>query len=430
MHPYVFFIGGLHMYVKRNCEQMILEAGKSFPCIVIYGSRQTGKSTTVDHLFGNSYEKVTLDDMDDRILAQTSPKLFLETYRWPLIIDEIQKAPMLLDEIKKRIDEQRLIWLKNNEQRSLMYVLTGSNQFELQQGISDSLAGRCAVIDMASFSQAEKYGESGELFSPEISWLLKRERVVKKEIRSQKQVFEDIFLGGMPDLCTGVSERQAFFKSYVETYIEKDVRKLISAGSLIQFQNFLSIVALRTAQELRYDTIANNVGIDVRTCKKWLSILEASGIIYLLHPYMASASNRIIKAPKLYFMDTGLCAYLCKWPNAEMLQNCAMNGAFFETYVVSELIKNQYAHNQDPHTTFFYYRDIDQKEIDLLYVRQNSIYPIEIKKSETPKNPVKNFHVLKKYNMRIETGLVIDTCDKIRPINDEAWYYPASILGM
>ena len=418
------------MYVTRNSEPIIREVSKSFPCIVLYGPRQVGKSTTIDHIFGDDFRKVTLDDLEDRNLAILNPKLFLETYGWPLIIDEIQKAPALLDEIKKVIDAQRLVWVKNNEERQLMYILTGSNRFELQQGISDSLAGRCGVIDMASFSQSETYGAEGKLFDPEISRLLKREKELTGKYRTRQQVFRDIFRGGMPDIVTGVSNREVYFKSYVSTYIEKDVRKLISAGSELQFRNFLSIIALRTAQELHYDTIANSVGIDVRTCKKWLSILETSGLIYLLQPYMANISNRIIKAPKLYFMDTGLCAWLCRWPDAAMLEQCAMSGYFFETFVVSELIKNFYVHNKDPKESLFYYRDIDQKEIDLIYVQQNGIYPIEIKTGSTPKKPTKNYSVLKKYKLEIRNGLVIDTCDKIRPVNEDAWYYPVCILGM
>ena len=418
------------MYINRNAEKMIMDIADSFPCIVVYGPRQVGKSTTIDYLFGEKYRKVTLDDLDDRNLAIQNPKLFLETYGWPVIIDEIQKAPLLLDEIKKVIDEQRLIWLKENKPRTLMYILTGSNRFELQEGISESLAGRCGVIDMASLSQSEKYGKEGKLFQPEIMTLLAREKELPHAVRSRMQVFHDIFQGGMPDIVTGVSQRDAYFKSYISTYMEKDVRKLIAASSEMQFRNFLSILALRTAQELHYDQIAANVGIDVKTCRRWISILETSGLVFILQPYMANVSNRIIKAPKVYFMDTGLCAYLCKWPNAEMLEACAMSGAFFETYVVSELVKNAYAHNKDPRESLFYYRDIDQKEIDILYVKENVIYPIEIKKSDSPKKPAKNFNVLAKYHMEIGTGLIIDTCDQIRPLNENAWYYPVSILGM
>ena len=415
------------MYLKRTAEEKILDVSRSFPCIVVYGPRQVGKSTTIDILFGENYQKVTLDDSDDRNLAKNNPKLFLESYGWPLIIDEIQKAPELLDEIKKTIDAQRLLWVKNNEERKLMYILTGSNRFELQEGISDSLAGRCGVIDMASFSQAEKYGYENPLFSPDLPELRRREKTGRK-YRTRKEIFEDIFTGGMPDICTGVSERDAYFKSYLNTYIERDVMKLISASNEMQFRNFISIVAFRTAQELHYDEVANSVGIDVRTCKRWISILQTSGIIYLLQPYMANISKRIIKAPKLYFMDTGLCAYLCKWPNAEMLENCAMNGAFFETFVVSEIVKNFYAYNKNPSENLFYYRDIDRKEIDLLFVSGGDIYPIEIKKSTSPSKPTKNFDALEKYKLTIKPGLVIDTCDKIRAVNELAYAFPVYLL--
>ena len=415
------------MYIKRTAEEMIIEVSKSFPCIVIYGPRQVGKSTTVDMLFREKYRKVTLDDSDDRALALSNPKLFLESYGWPLVINEIQKAPILLDEIKVIIDNQRLAWMRNGQPRQLMYILTGSNQFELQQGISDSLAGRCGVIDMASFSQAEKYGYNAPLFSPSVSDIRARESEGRR-YRTRKQIFEDIFMGGMPDICTGESEREAYFKSYLNTYIEKDVLKLISASSEMQFRNFVYIVALRTAQELHYDEIAASVGIDVRTCKRWISILKTSGIVYLLEPYMANISKRIIKAPKLYFMDTGLCAYLCKWPSAEMLENCAMSGAFFETFVVSEVIKNFYAYNKNPSEKLFYYRDIDRKEIDLLFVEGSNIYPIEIKKSTSPNKPTKNFDILEKYKLNIMPGLVIDTCDKIRAINEKAFAFPVYLL--
>ena len=418
------------MYVKRTIEDAILRLGQSFPCIVIYGARQVGKSTTIQHIFGQKYTKVTLDDLDDRALALNNPKLFLETYGWPLIIDEIQKAPLLLDEIKKRIDEARLQWLDSGEPRQLMYILTGSNRFELQQGISDSLAGRCGVLEMTSFSQGEKANAAGRLFHPEIAPLLKREKELKLPYRTRKEIFADIFTGGMPDICTNIADRDTYFKSYVNTYIEKDVRKLISVGSELAFRNFISLLALRTAQEFHVGELANAVGIDTRTCKKWISVLETSGIIYLLQPYMAKISKRIIKAPKIYFLDTGLCSYLCKWPNAEMLENCAMSGAFFETYVVSEIIKNAYAHNLDPQSFLFYYRDIDQKEVDLIYAEQGKIYPIEIKKGIAPSQPTKNFSVLQKYKQTIQPGLVIDTCEKIRPINEAAWMYPVSLLGL
>lgn len=414
------------MYIKRTIEDTILAAGESFPCIVVYGPRQVGKSTTVDRLFGSRFRKVTLDDGDDRALAVANPKLFLETYGWPVVIDEIQKAPGLIDEIKKTVDAKRLEWLNNGEKRELMYVLTGSNRFELQQGISDSLAGRCAVVDMASFTAAEKNGFADTLFTPEISVLKEREK--ERQTKSRKEIFGEIFEGGMPDVCTGISERSIYFKSYVNTYIERDVMKLIDASSELQFRNFMSVVALRTAQELHYDEIAGQTGIDVRTCKRWISILRTSGIVHLLQPYMANISNRIIKSPKIYFMDTGLCAYLCKWPDADKLESCAMSGQFFETFVVSEIVKNLSAFGKNPDECLFYYRDIDRKEIDVLFVQADSIYPIEIKKSISPSKPTKNFSVLDKYKLEIKPGLVIDSCDAIRPVNGHAYTFPVSLL--
>lgn len=418
------------MYIKRTVEKSILEAAKSFPCIVLYGPRQVGKSTTLDYVFPGNFNRVTLDDTEDRELAEKNPKLFLEVNPWPTIIDEIQKVPALLDAIKIKIDEQRKIWLKNNEERKLMYVLTGSNRFELQQGISETLAGRCGIIEMSSFTLREKKAMEAHLFTPKIEVLIQRSQQEKSEYLTRTQIFEEIYKGGMPDICTNVSERNIYYKSYVNTYIEKDVRKLIAASNETQFRNFISIVALRTAQELHYDEIAGAVGIDVKTCKRWLSILETSGIIYLLQPYMSNMSNRIIKAPKLYFMDTGLCAYLCKWPDSKMLENCAMSGAFFETYVVSELIKNFFSFNVNPRDYLYYYRDIDQKEIDLLYVDEAGIYPIEIKKGISPKNPTKNFNVLQKYKRQIKTGLVIECCDKIRPLNEISYSFPVYLLGI
>ena len=417
------------MYIKRDIEKILLDAAESFQVITIYGSRQVGKSTTVDQLFGDSFEMVTLDDAEELDMALSNPRAFFESHPWPLIIDEVQKAVGLLSEIKKIVDNQRRIWMKNNEPRQLMFVLTGSNQFELRDGISESLAGRTAVINMSGFTQTEKRGISGSLFSIDLQELLNRQRDHKDFYRSSRLVFEDIFQGGMPDICTGESKRDIYYKAYIDTYIEKDVRKLISASSEMQFRKFISLLALRTAQEVVYNEISNAIGINVETCKRWISILQTSGIVYLLEPYMANASKRIIKAPKLYFMDTGLCAYLCKWPNAQMLMDCAMSGAFFETYVVSEIIKSFYNHGVEPDQYIYYYRDIDKKEVDILLVKDGTLYPVEIKKGIAPSKPTKNFKVLAKYNMPIKQGMIIDNAEKIRVLNDDAFILPVSLLG-
>lgn len=417
------------MYLKRDIEKTIVDAEASFQAVVIYGARQVGKSTTVDALFGNRFSTVTLDDANERELALNNPKGFLEVHPWPLIVDEVQKAPNLLSEIKIKIDEQRKTWMKSNQTRQLMYVLTGSNQFELQAGISESLAGRVAVFNMSSLTQIEALGLSGHPFIPDISLLLEKEKNALVQYKTKIQIFDSIFRGGMPDIVVGNSKRGVYFKSYFDTYIAKDVMRLIAATHEMQFRNFVSYLALRTAQQVNYQVFSRELGINVETIKRWISILITSGIIVLLEPFMANVSNRIIKAPKLYFMDTGLCAYLCKWPNARMLEEGAMGGAFFETFVVSETIKSYFNAGIDVASHLYYYRDIDQREIDLLYVDEDAIYPIEVKKGEAPNKPTKNFNVLSKYHMEIKPGLVVDCCDKIRPINEKAYTFPVYLLG-
>ena len=418
------------MYMRRDIEKVLLKAAESFQVITLFGSRQVGKTTTADYLFGNEFSFVTLDDSDERALAHNNPKAFFESHPWPLIIDEVQKEAGLLSEIKRIVDEQRRIWMRNNEQRRLMFVLTGSNQFELQEGISESLAGRTAVINMSGFTQMEKRGIEGALFDVDFESAIKKQLAHRDFYKSSLEIFSDIFQGSMPDVCTGESERGSYYKAYVDTYIEKDVRKLISASSELQFRRFIEILALRTAQELVYSDISKDLGISVDTCKRWISILQTSGIIYLLQTYMSNMSKRIIKAPKLYFMDTGLCACLCKWPTAEMLKDGVMNGAFFETYVVSEVIKSFQNNGLDPSQYLYYYRDIDKKEVDILLVKDGALYPVEIKKGISPTKPTKNFSVLEKFNMPIKRGMIIGNTEAVRAINDNAFYYPVSLLGV
>ena len=417
------------MYMRRDIEKVLLKAAESFQVITLFGSRQVGKTTTVDYLFGDEFSFVTLDDSDELALAHNNPKAFFESHPWPLIIDEVQKEAGLLSEIKRIVDEQRRVWKRSGEHRRLMFVLTGSNQFELQEGISESLAGRTAVINMSGFTQMEKRGIEGSLFEVDFEGSIKKQLAHRDFYKSSLEVFADIFQGSMPDICTGESERSSYYKAYVDTYLEKDVRKLISASSELQFRRFIEIIALRTAQELVYSDISKDLGINVDTCKRWISILQTSGIIYLLQPYMSNMSKRIIKAPKLYFMDTGLCAYLCKWPSAGMLKDGVMNGAFFETYVVSEVIKSFLNNGADPAQYLYYYRDIDKKEVDILLVKDGALYPVEIKKGISPTRPTKNFSVLEKYKMPIKRGMVIDNTDAVRAINDNAFYYPVSLLG-
>ncbi|MDE5617453.1 MAG: ATP-binding protein, partial [Ureaplasma sp.] len=332
--------------------------------------------------------------------------------------------------IKIELDKMKTKFLSNNEPLKFLYILSGSNQFELQEAITESLAGRTCVFSLSSLSYNEIKGrKSSSYFNPSIDNLRDKEKLLNENYRSRKEIFEDIFVGGMPEYISLQLNRDMFFKSYITTYIEKDVKSIISAVKETTFMNFMKYVALRTACQLDYTEISRSIGIDARTVKGWISILETSGIIKVIQPYASNISDRIIKTPKLYFMDTGLCAYLCGIPSADILEKSAFSGAFYETYVISEIIKsfyNAYKKVDD----IYYYRDKDQHEVDLIIDSFDSIYPIEIKKGINPVSHTKKFTILKKYKKRINTGLVIDSSNKVFPINDEVYYCPIDIIGL
>ena len=413
------------MYIKRVIEKTIKKMVNEFPVIVISGARQVGKSTMLQMIKEDNMNYVTLDDLDARNLALSDPKYFLEQYSHPLLIDEIQYAPNLLPYIKMIVDDEKFKALKNNTEVKSLFWLTGSQQFKVMKDVSESLAGRVGVLNLYSLSNSEIKGYERLLFTPKLDELKKKENIVHCD---SKEIFERIFNGGMPTIATGAIERSNYFSSYINTYIERDVKQLLNVGKTIEFYNFMQYIAVRTAQELNYSTIAKEIGVDSKTIKNWISILESSGIIYLLQPFSSNLSNRIIKAPKLYFMDTGLCSYLAKYPNPETLEIGALSGAIFETFVVSEIIKNITSHGLDPKMNLYYYRDKDQKEVDLLYIEGDTIYPIEIKKGISPNNPDKNFAVLSKYSNDIATGIVICMTQKLQPINKNCWLCPVSLL--
>lgn len=413
------------MYIKRVMEKTIKKMVNEFPVIVISGARQVGKSTMLQMIKEDNMNYVTLDDLDARNLALSDPKYFLEQYSYPLLIDEIQYAPNLLPYIKMIVDDEKFKALKNNTEVKSLFWLTGSQQFKVMKDVSESLAGRVGVLNLYSLSNSEIKGYERLLFTPKLEELKKNENIVHCD---SKEIFERIYNGGMPSIATGAIERSNYFSSYINTYIERDVKQLLNVGKTIEFYNFMQYIAVRTAQELNYSTIAKEIGVDSKTIKNWISILESSGIIYLLQPFSSNLSNRIIKAPKLYFMDTGLCSYLAKYPNPETLEIGALSGAIFETFVVSEIIKNITSHGLDPKMNLYYYRDKDQKEVDLLYIEGDTIYPIEIKKGISPNNPDKNFAVLNKYSNDIATGIVICMTQKLQPINRNCWLCPVSLL--
>lgn len=413
------------MYIRRTIEKTIKKMANEFPVIVISGARQVGKSTLLQMIKEDNMNYVTLDDLDARNLALKDPKYFLEHYSYPLLIDEIQYVPNLLSYIKMIVDEENFKALKNNTKLKSLFWLTGSQKFNVMKNVSESLAGRVGVLNLYSLSNEEINGNETTLFIPKID-------VLKDKVNinpcSLKEIFNRIFNGGMPRIVTKESERNHYFASYINTYIERDVRQLLNIGKTIEFYNFMQYIAVRTAQEVNYATIAKEIGVDSKTIKNWISILETTGIIYLLQPFSTNLSNRIIKSPKLYFMDTGLCSYLAKYPNQDTLEVGALSGAIFETYVVSEIIKNMTSFGLDPKMHLYYYRDKDQKEVDLLYIEGDTIYPIEIKKGVSPTNPFKNFKVLNKFSNNIAPLIVICMTNKLQPISRDCFLCPVSLI--
>lgn len=420
------------MYYSRTIENKINSIKKEYAAIAIYGARQVGKSTVVDHIFGEDIASVTLDDLGERALANDNPRLFLESHPWPVIIDEIQKGTPLLEQIKIKIDDEKKKCLKDNRNVPLMYILTGSNQFELQKAVAESLAGRVAILTMSSLANNEIEDIEGNIFNPDLDIIREKYKRInpKKLYKTRTEVFEKIFKGGMPEYIDKNLDRAIFFKSYIKTYMERDIMKLISVDKERDFLRFLEYMALRTAQQINYDDIARNVGIDARTVKSWISILVTSGIAITLEPYARNLSDRVTKMEKFYFLDTGLCAYLCKWPNAEMLEKGVMNGAFYETYAISEIVKSYMNAGEDYRQYLYYYRDKDKKEADLIIEGPDCIYPIEIKKGINTVSSKFNFKFLEKYGKKVMKGLLIDSREDLFPINEDNWYLPIYMIGL
>lgn len=406
------------MYINRTAEKTVMNISNTFPVLLLTGPRQVGKTTMLKKLAGDDRNYVSLDDPMVRELATTDPALFLQRYTPPLLIDEIQYAPQLLSYIKIIVDR---------EGEKGRFWLTGSQMFHLMKGVSESLAGRVGIVNLLGLSHAESLGNRVHSeFVPDIEGL----KIRNKEAATidLKMVYGKIYKGGMPAVYVENDiNMDIFFSSYVQTYLQRDIKDLTQVGDELAFFRFLCTVAARTAQEVNYASLANDTGISEPTAKQWLSILVSSGIVYLLEPYFNNTLKRLIKRPKMYFMDTGLCAYLTKWTSAETLEAGAMSGAFFETWVVTEIIKSYYFQGKRP--PLCYYRDKEQREIDLLIIKDQKVYPLEIKKSANPgRDAIKHFSVLRKTQLEIAGGGVICMYDDLIPIDTNYWFIPVKLL--
>ena len=403
---------------QRTLAKTIHKINTSFPVLLITGPRKIGK-TTLLKMCDSKRNYVTLDDMGARVMAQNDPGLFMQIYKPPIIIEEVQYAPILFSYIKMAAD---------NEQKSGMFWLTGSQKFHLMQGVTESMAGRVAIVDLLGLSQAEIDGsyKSNEPFMPTPEWIWN----IRDEKRKPKQlteVYEQIWLGSFPKLNLEKEFRDEFYSSYIQTYLERDVRDLLNIGDITNFYNFLGAIAVRTGQVINYDNLSKDLGIDSKTVKAWLSILEASGIIYVLRPYYNNLTKRIIKSPKIYFTDTGLCTYLMRWPNAASLEQGSISGAILETYMLMEVLKSYWHNGKDAY--FYYYRDTDKKEIDLVIESGDTFYPVEFKKTATPSMTAsKNFNTLAKLGKKVGPGAVICFVKDAVPISREVTAVPVGYL--
>ena len=369
-------------YIKRSAESTIKKQEKMFKAILVTGARQVGKTTMLKNLKSNT-NYITLDDMILNQAAIEDPNLFLKSNKPPIIIDEIQYAPDLLRYIKIEID--------NSEEKAMFY-LTGSQQFHLMKNVSESLAGRIGILNLLGLSLREiKNIDFNKVFVPTEDYIAEKGKYDMKI--SYDEIWDIIHKGTMPALYQENIDFEMYYSMYVNTYIERDVRNLTQVGDTLTFLKFMTALASRIGQLLNLNNVANEVGITIPTAQRWLSILVSSNIVYLLEPYYNNIMKRAIKTPKIYFLDTGLVAYLTKWKNKEVLEAGNMAGSFFENFVIIEIIKSYY-NNGELRPPLYFYRDKEKNEIDLIIEQNGQLHPIEIKKSATPtKEMISNFMI-------------------------------------
>ncbi|MBA7477796.1 hypothetical protein ES707_13210 [subsurface metagenome] len=360
------------MYIKRLIEKTIINTLKAFPVVILTGARQSGKTTLLKHLFSDTFNYISLDELDIRSLAINDPREFLTRFNAPLIIDEIQNAPQLLPYIKAVIDKERV---------NGRFIITGSQQFPLMKNISESLAGRAAILNLYPFMIEEI---TGNYLTEEKSMDNFFKKISSQKISTSPKINLGRWLlgGGYPGLFVNSQiSRNIWFSSYIQTYIDRDIRGNIKNENLNDFERFFKLLASRTAQELSYSNLSRDIGLSVPTIKSWISLLQTNSIIYLLQPYYKNFGKRIIKSPKLYFLDTGLAAYLVGIQTKEHLLNGPMGGALFETFVVTNFLKRFSA--LDTNISLYYWKNIGGIEVDLLIEYSSKLIPIEIKLAST-----------------------------------------------
>ena len=409
------------MYITRHMEKPVMELNEQYPVLLLTGPRQVGKTTMLEHLIeveGKGRKKVSLDDLTLRELAKTDPKMFFQLYQPPLLIDEVQYAPELFPYIKIMVDERH---------QPGDFWLTGSQLFKMMEGVQESLAGRVALLHLSPLSQSEIMKRPPEPpFSLELPLLSERQN--GRQMLNTPEVFQHIHQGGMPALVTGTySNASIFYSSYIDTYMERDVRRLSNDIDSLKFLRFLRSVAARTSQQVNYKGIADDAEIDQTTAKNWLHVLEALGIIFLLEPYSNNVLKRTVSTPKLYFYDSGIVCYLTRWSSPETAMEGAMSGALLENYTVAEIIKTYQNAGQEPF--LYYYRDKDPREIDLILEQDGKLFPIEIKKmASPPKKLTKVFDLIDKSPLQRGTGAILCMADQLGAFDQNNLIVPISLI--
>jgi len=404
-------------YIKRAIEPYIKEMTSQFKVILVTGARQIGKTTMLKNCLGDDYEYVVLDDLNELEQAQQDPNLFFKSHKLPILIDEVQLAPELFRQIKLIVDK--------DEKKGLV-CLTGSQTFRLIQNAGESLAGRICIIDMAGLSLREINGiDFSKPFIPSEKYIEERS---PHTIRYEN-LWQKIHRGSMPELADESISWERYYRSYIRTYINRDIRDLIKASNIISFNKFMISMAARTGELFNAASVANDIGLSLKTVQEWTSMLEGSGIIRLIYPFERNITKRAIKTPKLYFMDTGLVCSLVGWSNATVAQNGAMSGNLFETFVVSEILKSHLNAGKDCSNIYFY-RDHNKNEIDLIIEENHVLYPIEIKKSAHPQIEMsKAFNqllIIPEYS--VGHGCILCLADKRKELSENVTALPIEFI--
>lgn len=392
-------------YIHRHIEELILKLSKSYSAILLTGPRQAGKTTTLRALARREAagrEYVSLDDLATRDLAKNDPALFLQLHKPPVLIDEVQYAPELFTYIKLHIDEH---------QTPGDFWMTGSQIFHLMRGVQETLAGRIALLHMSPLSQREIIGAPCVPFTTDIDRLLAEKNTIVPV--TAPELYRRLWYGSMPGIVSGrFPERNIFYSSYLSTYVERDARELSGRIDALKFHRFITALAARTSQLLNYNALAKDADIDIQTSKSWVNILEALGMIFLLHPYSNNVLKRTVKTPKVYFYDTGLVCYLTRWTSPEVAEVGAMSGALLENFTVSEIMKGYQNAGMEPY--LYFYRDSDAKEIDVILEGDGKLCPLEIKKTASPdKRLTRVFGVIDRSPLQLGSGAILCMAEKL-----------------